>query len=251
MTNIAFVDCETTGLDPHNGHYLLEIAVLVTDKDLNILDEVGYQSVVKYDPLAAIIAQGRANDYVTEMHAKTGLWDKLTGPGAKHLEQIDREIAAYLAKFGEPKTMPVGGNSVRLDQNFIEFYLPLTYAHLDYHVRDVSTVAALAEGWYGQDNFVKVNDHTAMTDIRESIRELRHYRDTVFMPFPETNDEDGRFLAWYEAGRKAGWISESVCISHDMVPMTPDEQDDDEPCVHVLRLYPDAETKRRAEADDV
>lgn len=182
MTNITWADCETTGLRPGQGDRLLEIAVLVTDKDLNILDEKGFHAIVEYDEEFVGIMAENADPFVRNMHATTGLWAKLYGSSALPIGQIDANLVKYLKRFGEPGTMPVGGNSVRLDMNFIDEYLPFTSAFLDYHMRDVSTVAGFAEDWVGKTNYMKRNDHTAMTDIRESIREMRFYRDTAFRP---------------------------------------------------------------------
>lgn len=178
-SNMPVIDVETTGLIAHQG-FLLEIACIVVDADLNILDDEGYQAVVSYDELEVVILRDEADRRVREMHDKTGLWDRLTSEDAKPLHQIDQELSEYLARFGEPRTMPLVGNSPRLDFNFIDEHLPITSMFLDYHMRDVSTIAGAAEDWYGQTNFVKGNDHTAMTDVRECIKEFRHYRDTVF-----------------------------------------------------------------------
>ena len=171
---ITWVDMETNGLDPHEN-VLLEVACLVTDNDLNILDDDGYQAVVRYTDQQAMRAYQAAVPFVREMHTKTGLWKKLTH--GTYLYRIDEELHDYVARFSEPRTSPVGGNSLRLDMNFMDRYLPLTAAHLDYHMRDVSTVAGLAKDWYGLPPFKKVSDHTAMTDIRECVKELRYYRE--------------------------------------------------------------------------
>lgn len=181
--NIAWVDCETSGLDA-NRHYLLEIAVIVTDAELNILDEVGFHAIRHFNKIKAQAIKEATTPYVQEMHTKTGLWDKLvTGT---YIWEIDGDLVRYLKRFGEPNTMPVAGNSVRLDMNFMDAELPLTAAFLDYHMRDVSTVAGLASDWYNLPWFEKTSDHTAMTDIRESIRELKHYREAIFRPVSET-----------------------------------------------------------------
>jgi oligoribonuclease len=180
MSNIAFIDVETDSLDAHNGH-LLEIACLVTDENLNVLDKRGYHAGVYYIPSDVDDMRYAADPVVQEMHDKTGLWKKLSGTDATPLPLIDRDLRRYLAKFGEPGTMPVGGNSVRLDMNFIDKHLPQVSEYLHYQMRDVTTVAKLAQDWYPDlPEFEKISDHTAMVDIQESIRELQYYREVAF-----------------------------------------------------------------------
>jgi len=178
----AWIDVETTGLDAE-GKHLLEVACIVTDADLNILHSNGFQAVVRYSVQEVVGLMLEANDYVVEMHTKTGLWDRLTS--GKPAEEVDASLRNYLASFSPARTMPVAGNSVRLDMNFIDKHLPLTSAHLDYHMRDVSSIAGMASDWYDLPWFDKASDHTAMTDIRESIRELRHYRRAIFLAAPD------------------------------------------------------------------
>ena len=177
MSTMTWIDVETNGLDAHANH-LLEVACLVTDEELNVLDEMGFQAVIYYPSREADALYESANEHVRKMHADTGLWDKL-GDGIP-LAKVDEQLLAYVAQFSAPRTSPVAGNSVRLDMNFMDAYLPHTASHLDYHMRDVSTIAGLASAWYDLPRYEKASDHTAMTDIRESIRELRHYRELIF-----------------------------------------------------------------------
>ena len=177
--NICWVDVETTGLDAHRDS-LLEIAVLITDHELNILDEAGFQAVVRHTLTEVGYLMSNAVPFVQDMHHKTGLWGRLSGPDALYLPEIDLDLSIYLARFGDAKTMPIAGNSVALDQNFITSYLPRVSRFLDYHMRDVSSVAGMVFDWYDFPWYDKANDHTAMTDIRESIKELKHYREIAF-----------------------------------------------------------------------
>jgi len=178
MPNIAFADVETGGLNAYRND-LLEIAVVVTDEDLNILDQGGFHAIVKYDADAVFRMQQEADNYVLEMHLKTGLWDKLSGPDATPLHQIDLSLREYLSLFGTPNTMPVAGNSVRLDMNFMDVHLPLSAAFLNYQMRDVTSIAGAVGKWLNLPRIEKKSDHTAMVDVRESIRELIYYRDAV------------------------------------------------------------------------
>lgn len=175
--NIAWIDTETTGLDAQTDK-LLEIAVIITDQDLNEISE--FHAVVRYTQLEVANMMFAAGAFVQKMHAETGLWRKLWESGSEPLKAIERNLLEWLQLHGEPKTMPVGGNSVRLDMNFIDKHLPSVGAYLSHHMRDVSTVAGFASDWYDLPWFEKASDHTAMTDIRECLREIRHYQDAVF-----------------------------------------------------------------------
>ena len=180
-SNIAWIDVETDGLDARGDH-LLEIACIVTDSELNILDERGFHALVKYEKHEVDKMRESAALVVREMHDKTGLWGRLWGhTRALPLSEIDARLFKYLRGFGRTGEMPVGGNSVRLDMNFMDQHLPKVASHLSYQMRDVSTVAGLAKAWDPDlPHFQKYSDHTAMVDIKESIRELKHYRETVF-----------------------------------------------------------------------
>lgn len=177
--NICWADVETTGLDSHKDS-LLEIAVLVTDRDLNILDEEGFHATVKYRPTEVAYLMSNAVPLVQIMHHETGLWGRLSDDDALSLPEIDFELSIYLARFGDAKTMPLAGSSVALDQNFINANLPRVANFLDYHLRDVSSVAGMVYDWYDFPRSQKASDHTAMVDIRESIKELKHYREVAF-----------------------------------------------------------------------
>ena len=193
-SNIAWIDTETNGLDASKNS-LLEIAVIVTDCELNVLDEVGFHAVVRYELPRAQELYDQAVPFVQDMHTKTGLWHRLSEVDALPRFVVDRDLRDYLQHFGEPGTMPVAGNTVRLDMNFMDANLPTTAKFLDYHMRDVSTVAGFANDWYDLPWFQKKSDHTAMVDIRESIREIKHYREAVF----RNAAEDKALTAAYDA----------------------------------------------------
>lgn len=194
----AVVDVETTGLDAHTNA-LLEIAVAIVDpSDLTIRST--FHRVVYYSASEVADMRYEASPVVDSMHETTGLWGKVNGPNATQLWQVDQELVEFLARFGMPRTMPVVGNSVRLDMNFIDVHLPETSKYLDYHMRDVSTIAGLASDWYDLPWFEKHNDHTALKDVEECIRELRHYREAIF----RTEDEQEvwrKGAAWHHEAR--------------------------------------------------
>jgi len=175
--NIVWIDVESTGLIAHKEH-LLEIACLVTDEDLNILDEKGYHAIVQYrDPFGAKTLRNAAVPFVQDMHDKTRLWDKLRR--GTPLNKIDADLAKYLRQFGRTGQMPVGGNTVRLDMNFMDEHLPRVAKHLDYHMRDVTSLAGFMNDWFDIPWLEKKSDHTAMIDVRESIREAKFYRNLL------------------------------------------------------------------------
>lgn len=183
--NIAWIDVESSDLNPWRGGRLLEVACVITDRDLNILDEAGYSAIVKYTLGDTRLMMQKANPFVREMHEKTGLWAAAAQRGAKSILTIDKELARYLASFNANRSrMPLAGNSVRLDLNYVEAYLPLSYQQLDYRVIDVSSIREIATRWYGEHAPPYEKDpsgwHTADADIRESIKELAYYRGLIF-----------------------------------------------------------------------
>lgn len=177
---IIWGDVETNGVDDHKDSVLLEVAFLVTDGDLNILDETGYQAVVRYSPEEVVELKAAGGDFVVDMHEKTGLWDRL--PEGKPMKQVDEESIAYLKQFvPKAKTARFAGNSITLDRNFLRKSLPETFEHIHYRSFDVSTVAGLAAMWGGEKLvYPKKTLHSAFSDITESIEELRFHRKNSF-----------------------------------------------------------------------
>lgn len=177
---LAWTDVETTGTDATTD-LLLEVAVLVTDMQLNLLDDTGYEAVVYHDPDVVTAARERAVPFVQQMHDETGLWDKVGDPTiAKPLDVIDDEVLAYLRRFiVDPRTARLAGNSVRLDLNFVEANLPKTYAFLHYRMADMSSVAGVVQWWFDEGYYPKRKRHAAMDDIRESLAEARWLRNRM------------------------------------------------------------------------
>lgn len=177
---IIWGDVESTGTEAFTGDSLLEVAFLVTDGELNILDENGYQAVVRYSPEEVQELRSKTSEYVLNMHEATDLWSKL--PEGKPLEQIDREALAYIKQFvPEQRSARFAGNSITLDRNFMNRNLPDTFSHIHYRSFDVSTVAGLAQMWGGEEIvYQKKTLHSAFSDITESIEELRYLRTKAF-----------------------------------------------------------------------
>lgn len=174
---IIWVDVETTGTEAFSGDSLLEVACLITDSQLNILDETGYHAVVKYSPLEITKQKLRTSDYVLKMHTDSGLWDKLSTGTERGV--VDTELLDYMKSFvPDARSAPLGGNSITLDRNFLDNNLPKSFAHIHYRSRDISTMVGELEDIMG-DSFVpfeKKLAHEAMSDIRESIAEARYLR---------------------------------------------------------------------------
>lgn len=175
---IIWTDVETNGLSPSKGNVLLEVAAVITDTNLNIIDE-GYNAVVKYTATEVKDIKDNTVPFVLDMHEKTGLWEKLLI--GTPLAVLDNELLDYLSyHVPEPKSARLAGNSITLDRNFLEAFLPQSFQHFHYRSFDVSTVTGLAEEWLGIEPFKKKATHAAMDDILESIEELRYLRECAF-----------------------------------------------------------------------
>lgn len=177
---IVWIDCEMTGLDPKNDA-LIEVAALVTDSELNILGD-GVDVVIRPDDAA--LAQ--MNDFVRDMHTRSGLLDEL--PHGKTMAEAEAALMEYIAKWvPDPRKAPLGGNSVGTDRVFLARDMPAVVEHLHYRVIDVSTIKELSRRWFARAYFqapAKHGGHRALGDIRDSIDELRYYREAIFVPAP-------------------------------------------------------------------
>ncbi len=188
---LVWIDCEMTGLDIEQDA-LIEIACLVTDGELNVLDE-GVDLVIK--PPAEAVA-GMA-EVVREMHTTSGLLAELPGgiPVAEAQELVLDYVRGHVR---EPKKAPLCGNSIATDRWFIARDMPELDAYLHYRMVDVSSIKELVRRWYPRAYFAspaKHGGHRALADIRESVQELRYYRDTVFVPQPGPDSASAREIA--------------------------------------------------------
>jgi oligoribonuclease len=192
IENLVWIDCEMTGLDVEKDS-LVEIAVLITDSDLNVLDEQGLGVVIK--PRKESLAQ--MGDYVTQMHQESGLLELLDSGLA--IEQAEAKILDYVKSFApEAGTAPLAGNSIGTDRMFLNRYMPKLDAHLHYRNVDVSSIKELTRRWYPKVYFQlpkKSGGHRALADIRESIAELRYYRQTVFVDQPGPESDQAKQIA--------------------------------------------------------
>ncbi|SDH62680.1 oligoribonuclease [Rhodococcus triatomae] len=184
---LVWIDCEMTGLRLGTDK-LIEIAALVTDADLNILGE-GVDIVIHADDdaLAAM------PDVVQDMHAKSGLTDEVRRSTVT-LAEAEKQVLDYIREHVPTAgTAPLAGNSIATDRGFIARDMPELDGHLHYRMIDVSSIKELCRRWYPRIYYGQPEKglaHRALADIRESIRELRYYRKTAFVPDPGPSTSD-------------------------------------------------------------
>jgi oligoribonuclease len=180
-----------TGLDLE-ADALIEVAALVTDSELNVLGS-GVQVVIT--PPDAALEQ--MQDVVREMHTDSGLLDEL--PEGVSMEEAQRLVLDYVKEWvPEPLRAPLAGNSVGTDRAFLARDMPELERWLHYRIIDVSSVKELARRWYTRSYFAapeKNGGHRALADIRESITELKYYREAIFVPPPGPDSETAKKIA--------------------------------------------------------
>ncbi|HEX7396218.1 MAG TPA: oligoribonuclease [Propionibacteriaceae bacterium] len=180
MDNLVWIDCEMTGLDLGTDA-LIELAVLVTDPELNVLGD-GVDIVIT--PPADALAQMSA--FVTEMHRNSGLLELL--PDGVTLAEAEAQALAYIrAHVPDVRKAPLAGNTIGTDRTFLARDMPELESHVHYRNVDVSSLKELAKRWYPRIYFTaptKSGNHRALADIRESIEELRYYREAMLVPQP-------------------------------------------------------------------
>ena len=197
---LVWIDCEMTGLDIERDA-LVEIACLVTDGELALLDD-GVDLVIK--PPAEAVDQ--MVDVVREMHTASGLLAELAAGVtlAEAQEQVLRYVRGHVS---EPRKVPLCGNSIATDRTFIARDMPELDTYLHYRMVDVSSINELARRWYPRAYFAspqKHGGHRALADIRESIQELRYYREAIFVPSPGPDSATARQIATRYAAQASG-----------------------------------------------
>jgi oligoribonuclease len=189
---LVWIDLEMTGLDPTRDE-IVEIAAIVTDGELTELD-AGISFVVRPVDLGLLDTM---DPVVVAMHTESGLLADI--PAGVPLGEAGQSVLAYVRDHvPDARKAPLAGSSVYVDRGFLARYLPELDAHLHYRLVDVSTVKELARRWYPRAYFnapAKTGGHRALADIRESIAELRYYRDTLFVPAPGPTTDVARAAA--------------------------------------------------------
>lgn len=188
---IVWVDCEMTGLDL-GSDALVEVACVVTDAELRELD-AGVTVVIR-PPDAPFAAMP---DIVREMHTASGLIEEI--PHGTTLEAAEALVLDYIrSHVPDSRKAPLAGSSVYVDRGFLARDMPTLDAHLHYRLIDVSSIKELVRRWYPRVYFSsppKRGNHRALADARESIAELRYYREAVLVPAPGPDTDTSREIA--------------------------------------------------------
>jgi oligoribonuclease len=197
---LVWIDCEMTGLDLKTDR-LIEIAVLVTDADLNILGE-GIDVVIHADDAAL----SSMIEVVAQMHARSGLVEEVRASTVDLAAAEDLVLDYIRTHVKQAKTAPLAGNSIATDRGFIARDMPKLDDFLHYRMIDVSSIKELCRRWYPRIYFGQPEKglaHRALADIHESIRELKYYRRTAFVPPPGPSTSDIAAIA-AEIGAPSG-----------------------------------------------
>lgn len=189
---LVWIDCEMTGLDV-GADALIEIAALVTDGELNVLGK-GVDVVIRTD---AAKLDGMI-ELVRNMHERSGLTEAVRAATVT-VADAEQLVLEYVREHvPEPRTAPLAGNSIATDRMFLARDMPELDAHLHYRMVDVSSIKELCRRWYPRIFFAKPEKglaHRALADIEESLRELRYYRATAFVPPPGPSSQQARSIA--------------------------------------------------------
>ncbi|MFV3412705.1 oligoribonuclease [Pseudomonas nitroreducens] len=170
--NLIWIDLEMTGLDPDKD-VIIEMATIVTDSDLNILEEGPVIAVHQSEELLAGM-----DEWNTRQHGQSGLTQRVR-ESAISAAEAEAMTIAFLEKWVPKRSSPICGNSICQDRRFLYRHMPKLEGYFHYRNLDVSTLKELAARWAPavRDGFKKGNTHLALDDIRESIAELRYYRE--------------------------------------------------------------------------
>lgn len=174
--NLIWIDLEMTGLNPDKDR-IIEIATVVTNKHLEVIAE---GPVFAIHQAQTII--DKMDDWNTNQHTKSGLIERVI---ASKIKEIDAEelTLEFLDKYVPAHKSPICGNSICQDRRFLYRYMPTLEKYFHYRNLDVSSLKILAKHWYPKlvNEFKKTSQHQALSDIYDSIEELRFYRDNIFI----------------------------------------------------------------------
>ncbi len=197
---LVWIDCEMTGLDIR-ADALVEVAALVTDFDLNVLGD-GVDVVIKPPPEAL----DQMIEFVRNMHVSSGLIEELDS--GTTIEDAQAQVLAYVKQFcPDGSRPPLAGNTVATDRAFLARDMPELEQFLHYRIVDVSSIKELSRRWFPRAYYnspAKSGNHRALADIRESIEELRYYREAVFVPSPGPDAAGSKTIAARHQGSLTG-----------------------------------------------
>jgi len=189
---VVWIDCEMTGLDLAKDA-LVEVAVLVTDGELNVLGD-GLDLIIS----APQECLDDMDDFVRDMHTSSGLLDEIRA-STLSMADAEQQILAYVRQWvTEPNKAPLAGNTIGTDRTFLARDMPQLEGYLHYRNIDVSTIKELTRRWYPKTFYqapAKLGHHRALADIEESIEELMYYRETVFVPKPGLTSDEAHLAA--------------------------------------------------------
>jgi oligoribonuclease len=173
--DLVWIDLEMTGLDASKDR-IIEMATIITDSDLNVIAEGPVLAIKQPQTLL-----DGMDDWNQTHHSASGLLDRIAEEGVSEREG-EAVSLAFIEQHTAANEAPLCGNSIWQDRRFLSRYMPTLEAHLHYRMIDVSSVKELAKRWHPEvaSGFKKKGEHTALADIRESIEELRFYREHLF-----------------------------------------------------------------------
>ncbi|MGR2740299.1 oligoribonuclease [Billgrantia sp. Q4P2] len=182
---LVWIDLEMTGLEPERER-IIEVATLITDNDLNLIAEGPVIAVHQSDDLLAAM-----DEWNQKTHGESGLVERVKQSRIDTAE-AERQTLEFLKAYVSPGSSPMCGNSVHQDRRFLEREMPELLAFFHYRNLDVSTLKELAKRWNpgALAGFSKRNTHQALDDIRESLAELAHYRNTFLRLAGSERDEE-------------------------------------------------------------
>jgi oligoribonuclease len=192
MDRLVWIDCEMTGLDLEQDR-LIEVAVLITDGELNLIDEgldlvIGAPAEV-LDNMVPVVA---------EMHGKSGLTEAVRA-STLTVAEAEQQVLDYVKQhIPERRRAPLCGNSIATDRSFLARDMKELDDFLHYRMVDVSSVKELAKRWYPRAYYAspeKKGGHRALADILESVEELRYYREAIFVPQPGPSSDEAKAIA--------------------------------------------------------
>lgn len=173
---LVWIDCEMTGLDIYKDN-IIEICCLITDGDLNLVDEEGYESTIYYDSTI----MNNMNEWCIDQHGKSGLTEKVLNNPGQTLEKVQKDLLNYIMKYIPKNRVGImAGNSIHMDKFFMCREFPQVIDHLHYRLLDVSAIMEM--GYRHNPDLMKVapqkaGSHTARSDIIDSINQLKWYRE--------------------------------------------------------------------------